>query len=145
MSWDIFVQDLPPGLSTVEDFPDDFVPGSIGRRSEIVAGIQGVVPDVDFTDPTWGRIEGPDYSIEVNLGDEDPVTSFAFHIHGGEMAAGVVADILDRLQLRAIDPQSDSGLFDEATAEESLRRWRAYRDQAIAQADRRVGSRSGDI
>jgi hypothetical protein len=91
------------------------------------------VPDADFSDPTWGRIEGPGYSIEVNIGSEDPVQGFAFHIRGGDMAAGIVADILETLGFRALDPESDTSLFDPAEAVESLRRWRSYRDQVVGQ------------
>ncbi len=131
MSWDIFVQDLPPGIRSVAEFPDDFAPRPIGTRSSIVEAITTVVPDVDFSDPAWGRIVGPDYSIEVSISAADPVQSFAFHVRGGDMAVGVVADILEQLGLQAIDPQSDSGLFDSTTAADSLRRWRAYRDQVV--------------
>jgi len=131
VGWDVFVQDLPPGIDSIADIPDDFRPASLGPREAIVAGILTVVPDADFADPTWGRIEGPDYSIEVNVGPEDPVQGFAFHIGGGAMAAGIVADILETLDLRALDPQSDTSLFDAAQAVDSLRRWRLYRDQVV--------------
>lgn len=131
MSWDIFIQDMPPGLRSVQDWPDDFVPGPIGERQAIINAIKEVVPASYFSDPAWGTIEGPEYSIEVSLGEEKSLDSFAFHVHGGDMAAGVVAAILERLQLRAIDPGSDSGLFEPTTAEDSLRRWRVYRDRVI--------------
>jgi hypothetical protein len=129
MSWDIFVQDLPSGINSVAEIPDDFMPSTIGPRRSIVEAITAATPDIDFSDPTWGRIEGVGYSIEVNIPDEDPVDSFAFHVRGGDLAVGVIADILERLRLRAIDPQSDTGLFEPGTAAASLRRWRAYRDQ----------------
>jgi hypothetical protein len=131
LSWDIFVQDLPPGIRSVTEIPDDFVPGAIGRRASVVEAITTVAPDVDFSDPAWGRIVGPGYSVEVSIPGDDPIESFAFHLRGGEMEPGIIAEILERLGLRAIDPQSETGLFDPATAAGSLRRWRAYRDQVV--------------
>src|SRR5258708_5699610 len=111
MSWDIFVQDIPPGISAAADMPDDFVPKSLGPRCVIIDKIRTVVPNADFTDPTWGRIDAPDFSIEVNLGDNEEVDGFALHVRGGDMAAFVVADILEQLGLRAFDMDSDTGLF----------------------------------
>jgi len=87
-----------------------------------------------FSDPSWGTIEGPDFSIEVNVGKDEQVRSIALHVRGGDDAAGVVADILERLGLRGLDPQSDTGIFDRSSAVESLKRWRAFRDKAVASA-----------
>lgn len=131
MSWDIFVQELPPGITTVDEIPADFRPGPLGSRSDIVAGIMRVVPTADFTTPEWGRIEGTGFSIEVNLAPGDPVTSFAFHVRGDDNAAHLVADILDELDLQALDPQAPGGVFTRQTATLSLERWRHYRNEVL--------------
>jgi hypothetical protein len=104
VSWDVFVQDLPLGIGSIADISDDYRPAPLGPPEAIIAGIVTVVPDADFSDPALGRIEGREYSIEVSIGTDDPVQSFAFHISGGDMAAGVVADILETLGFRALDP-----------------------------------------
>lgn len=130
MSWDIFVQDLPD-VDDVSQIPDDFVPRPLGRRSDVIEAVRRAVPGANFSDPAWGRIDGPGFSIEVNLGDSEELGSFALHVRGADMAAGVVADILDELGYRALDPQSDSGFFSRAHAVESLRAWRSYRDTVM--------------
>lgn len=138
MSWDIFVQDLPSDSRSVADIPDDFLPQPLMPRSDLIARIREVVPEADFSDPAWGVVEGPDYSIEINVGDDDPVSSFAFHVRGGDLAAGVVAAILDHLGLRGLDTAQDesgTGFFDPATAVNSLRRWRSFRDRTLAAPD----------
>jgi hypothetical protein len=131
VSWDIFVQDLPKDAKSVADIPDDFEAQPIGRRKEIIEGIRRVIPDMDMSDPTWLTIDGPDWSIEVNIGNGEILESFAFHVRGGDLAAAVVADILQELGLRALDPSSETGIFDPTTAKESLQRWRKYRNQII--------------
>lgn len=120
MSWDVFVQQLPEGVRHVADIPDDFVPGALGTRREIVAGIRDVFPKVDFSDPEWGRVERRGFSIEVNMGADDPVMSFALHIRGDRSAAAAVAALLDRLGFPATDPQSPTGIFDADSAVESI-------------------------
>lgn len=124
MSWDIFVQQIPEDVRHVGDIPSDFVPGPLGPRAEIVAGIRDVFPTVDFSDPEWGRVEEDGFSIEINMDAEDPVTSFALHARGDGVAPAIAA-LLDRLGLRAFDPQSATGLFDPETSAQSHDAWRS--------------------
>jgi hypothetical protein len=131
MSWDIIVQDLPRDASSVKEIPADFKPSSIGKRSMIIEKIREVIPTADFSDPSWGRIEGGDWSIEVNIGAEEECRSFAFHVRGGDTAVGVVAAILEHLKLRALAPQTGGFFVAGPEAIESLRRWRAYRDSVV--------------
>src|SRR5215831_517420 len=102
MSWDVFVQDLPAEARTAADIPEDFEPGPIGSRAEVISSIRAVVPFADFSNPAWGVIDGQDFSIEVNLGDEEKVMSLVLHVRGSALAAGVVADILEALGLRGL-------------------------------------------
>jgi hypothetical protein len=131
MSWDIFVQDFPQDVKSVEDIPNDYRAGPIGTRSEIISKILEVVPSADFSDPSWGIIDGDGWSIEVNLGKGDVLNGFAFHVRGGDTAAGMVGAILERLRLRAVE--SSNGDFFEAgpKAIEALRKWRAFRDRVV--------------
>jgi hypothetical protein len=131
MSWDLFVMDIPRSANTVDEVPPDWVPGPIPSREEIMRAILEVVPAADASDPAWVRVEGPDFSVEASIGNDSPLTQFALHIRGGENSIGFVADVLDRLKLRAFDPGADGGIFDPTTAADSLARWRRYRDQVI--------------
>ena len=130
MSWDIFVQDIPLEAQTVDDIPDDFVPATIGRRSEIIGKIKEVAPFADFSDPAWGTIEGADFSIEVNLGADESIDSFAFHVRGDDVAAALVSDLLKHMNLRAFD-SGTGDIFDHERAAAGLKKWRAYRDGVI--------------
>jgi hypothetical protein len=131
VSWDLFIQDLPKGINSVAEIPDDFVPQPLGRRDELIVRIKELVPGADFSDPSWGVIEGPGYSVEVNIGEAEEVDSIALHVRGGDLVVGLIADLLDQLKVGALDPQSESGIFQSDEALTSLRRWRAYRDQVV--------------
>jgi len=129
MSWDIFVQDIPKDAVSVADIPDDFEPSSIGERQKIIGKIRSIIPTANFEDSVWGIIDGPDYSIEVNLGKDEILDGFALNIRGGSLAPFVVADILAVLNLRAFDPNSESGIFSIGPdGSEGQKRWREYRD-----------------
>lgn len=131
MSWDIFVQDLPHVAKTLDDIPDDIQPKTIGTRADIIAKIKTVVPSADFSDPSWGIIDGDGFSIEVNIGGKDPLMGFAFHVRGGDAAVGVVAAILEVLGLRAIDSQTGDFFKAGPEALKSFRAWRACRDRLV--------------
>jgi hypothetical protein len=81
-------------------------------HDEIIACIRRVVPCADFPYPEWGHIEGEDYSIEVDIRRVEPMRSFAFHCRAaGREADYVVADILNELGLRGVDPDDETGIF----------------------------------
>lgn len=131
MSWDIFVQDLPADASTVAEIPDDFVPRDIGKRSDIIAKICEVIPDANFSDPTWGLIDGDDWSIEVNVGDAETCTGLALHVRGGDQAIGAIDAIMRALGLRAIDSQTGEFFVAGPVAQASFRKWREFRNSVI--------------
>jgi len=132
MSWDIFVQDLPPNIRTVAEVPDTFQPRPLGNRGDLIRRIKEFAAPVDFSDPSWGLFEAPTFSVEFNLGDAEVLQGFALHVRGDDAAAGFVSELLSHLDFRALDPQSDSGLFEAGrVAEASLQRWREYRNRVI--------------
>ena len=126
------VQDLPKDAKSVADIPADFEPSLIGMRSKLIEQIREILPLADFADPSWGRIESGDWSIEVNLGGDEECRGFALHVRGGNEAAGAVAAILGHLNLRALDSRTGEFFVAGAEAVESFERWRAFRNKAIA-------------
>lgn len=130
MGFDILVMGLPPGIQSVGQIPDDFEPGIIGSRSEIITMISEVMPHADFSDPAWGTIDGPDFCIEVSIAEDENVKSFAFHVRGSDTAKGAVAEILSALKLPAVD--SDSGeLFRPEDASDAIRQWHHVKNVAM--------------
>jgi len=131
LSWDLFIQDLPAEAQRVEDIPDDFRPRPLGSRSELIARIREVQPRVDFSDPSWGKLEGEGFSIEISMGSKDLVQSVALHVRGGPATVDVVATLTRHLGFRALDIGAPSGFFDPESARASFARWREYRDRVV--------------
>jgi hypothetical protein len=138
MSFDIFVQDLPETARSVQEIPADFEPRPIGLRAAIIDGIQRIVPEAVFDEPAWGSIDGEGYSIEINIGSDEIVQGFAFHIRGGRGAIEVVARILDGLKLRALAPGTRSGFFTMDELGPAFATWEDYRDRVVT-SERRQG------
>ena len=134
MSWDISIQDLPPDAQSVADIPNDYKPAPLGPRDSVIARIHAALPDVNFSDPTWGMLDRPGFSIEFNMGAEEICDGFMLHVRGGGSAMETVADLLQHLQLRGIDCQTGD-FFSIEAAKGSFAQWQAYRDRVIGQSD----------
>jgi hypothetical protein len=130
MSWDISIMDLPWDARCMADIPDDFQPRSLGSRFDLITKIQSLAPDVDFSDPSWGQLVTPDFVIEFNMGQSEVVDSVMLHVRGGNAAVELVARLLARLELRAIDCSAGE-FFDQSAAGASFAAWRAYRDDVV--------------
>jgi len=129
MSWDIFVQDWGD-YKSLDEIPNDFKPQPIGIRQELITKIVNAEPTVDFSDPTWGIIDNEHFSIEINMGHNEIVTSFALHVRGDDYVLGCIANILDKLNLRGADG-STPDFFDLEKSRKNLNDWIKYRDHII--------------
>lgn len=126
------MQDLPDGIRTIQDISNDFVPQSLGNPKDLIERIRNIFPEIDFTDPSCGKLDGEGFSIEINIGDEELVGSFALHIRGDDRAPYVVHHLLANLHLRALDPSSVTGIFSlEEGSAEGFARWEAYRSSVL--------------
>jgi hypothetical protein len=136
VSWTIVVVNLPP-VASLDDLPGDFEAGSLGTREEVSAKIRQVVPEVNFSDPTWGVIDGEDWAIEINVGKEiDRVEFVGLRLTGGEGAIHVVDHLLAQLGWRAVDAQSGE-LYEPQASRAGFDRWRQWRDRVIGEAGSR--------
>jgi hypothetical protein len=131
MSWDISIQDLPAGIQSIDEIPDDFRPAPLGARNDLIARILHILPDTDFSDPTWGMLHRPDFSIEFNMGSLDVCEGFMLHIRGGGDVVATITRLLEHLELRGLDCSSGE-FFSPQAAEDSFDEWQSYRDRVIS-------------
>lgn len=104
MSWDVLLLRLPDDVTSVQELAADYTPDSIGRRDDVLAAVIQAVPDVGISDPAWGELSGPTWSIELNIGSEDPVESVMFHIRGsGDDVLTPVLRLAEALRCKALD------------------------------------------
>ena len=128
---DVYVRDIPASVSSLHEIPDDFTPGSLGSRAEVLLAIRTVLPFADYSDGSWVRVDLPEVSMEISIGKDDPVGGFEFHVRGGEFAGAAIAEILEQLGARAMDLQAWNGLFDVRIARHSLARWQQYKAAVV--------------
>ncbi|MFD6150974.1 hypothetical protein [Streptomyces sp. NPDC060243] len=104
MSWDVLLLRLPDDVTSMEEIPADYISPPLGRSDQVLAAVTQAVPEVDLSDPAWGEFLGPAWSIELNIGSEDPVDSIMLHIRGsGDDVLTPVLRLAEALRCKALD------------------------------------------
>lgn len=114
MSWDVLLLRLPAHITSVGEVPDDYTTPPLGRLQDVLAAVGQAVPEADLSDPAWGELLGPGWSMELNIGSTDPVDSIMLHIRGSgddvltpvfRLAAALDCKVLDCSEGDLITPQ----------------------------------------
>ena len=90
----IYAAAAPP--PRVEELPEDWVGIPLGPCESVRSKLSSAVPQIDWSDPTWGQLDERDYSIEFNIGEDEPCESVMLHIRGsdaGNFLHGILRDI----------------------------------------------------
>jgi hypothetical protein len=129
----VLLQRLPPGTHSVDEIPTDFRPEPLGPRDEVTARLLTSTPEIDFSDPAWGVLDGDGFSIELNVGADPVVDAVMLHVRGGGDALGAIRAIAEALGVPALDC-STSEIIDFASpeADRGWRAWQAYRDKIVS-------------
>jgi hypothetical protein len=130
MSWDLCIQRFPSEITCIDEIPDDFIPMPIGKREEIIQYIKKIIPEVDFSDPSWGTYKCADFYIEFSIGDEEICECITLHISGNQNVIPIIFKILEEFKLCALDGQN-GGFFTPETASLSIKEWNEYRNQVV--------------
>lgn len=102
--WRAVIRRLPDGVSSMHELPADCTSAPLGRQSDVLVTVKQAVPEVDLSDPTWGELSGLTWSIELNIGSEDPVDSIMLHIRGsGDDALRPVFRLGEALRCKVLD------------------------------------------
>lgn len=131
MSWDISIQNLPDSAVSISDIPEDFQPPSLGSRAGVIASILKAIPDVDFSDPSWGMLRRKGFSIEFNMGGEEICDGIMLHVRGGGDSMHLIDQLLKSLNLRGVDCQTGD-LFTTDIASSSFSAWQEFRDNVVS-------------
>ncbi|GIH28359.1 hypothetical protein Aph01nite_66690 [Acrocarpospora phusangensis] len=124
MSWDVLVLKISGEAFTVDELPEDDVLDAIGPLPEVLDRLREQLPGVDLSDPEWGHLEAATWSIELNVGDDDPVKSVMLHVRGtGDDVVPVITEMAEMLGCRAFDITTERFLHAGDTAG-----WHAFQE-----------------
>lgn len=132
MSWDVMVFNLdgkpPPPLEQAREA--DFRP--LGAAHQVRQDISSHLAEVDWTDASWGRYEGDGFSIEFNVGGDDPIQSAMLHVRGGGDAIAAIQQFARPLRWAVLDISTSEFLDLENPDRSGWEGFQSFRDRAIA-------------
>lgn len=132
MSWDVFIFDAPSDATSVDQIPQGFRPPPLGAGPAIRQRLHDSVRGLDLSDPAWGRLDGPTWSIELNIGSKDPVDSIMLHVRGsGDDVLTAIAQIAASVGGRALDLSTGEFLTGARGEAAGWHGFQRYRDQNL--------------
>ena len=131
MSWDVIILNLPPEIHSPADIRDDVLL-DLGSKAEFLARLDGLFLSLAWRNPKWGSLAEPGFSIEFNIGEDDPVRSLMLHVRGSDGALGVIKHLCESTGWRALD-FGEGKFIDLSTQPAGLGRWRDYRDRVLSE------------
>jgi hypothetical protein len=132
MSWDVFVFNAPDGARSVEQMPHDFAPPALGSLADVTARLQDAFPALALTDPGWGHLTGPTWTIEFSVGTDDPAYSVMLLVRGtGDDVLPVVLRVASVLGSRALDVTTGEFLTGDGGQVAGWHSFQKYRDHVL--------------
>src|SRR5690348_1964040 len=130
MSWDVMIFHLREPVQSLDDLAKDrMLP--LGTTSEVRAAISAGLPNVDWSDPSWGLYAGSGFSIEFSIGKDDPVQNIMLHVRGGGDAIGAIMKLVVPKGWTALDCSTSEFLDPAAPSDAGWVGFQEYRDKVF--------------
>lgn len=133
MSWDVLVLNAPQDVGSTDDLDDETEFPPLGPAAELRARLQAELPELNLSDPTWGELGGDGWSIELNLGRDDPIHSFMLHVRGsGDDALPMINRIAAVTGGRALDFSTGDFLRGGPSDVTGWHEFQQFRDRVVS-------------
>ena len=136
MSYDVYVFGLPPGIRSTDElmaYPEHERVRPLGTRELVLRTLTGLFPEAEFSNPSWGRLQTEFGSMEISIGQDDPVQCIAL----GLRATPAIMPVVKRLGTvpgwTVID-QTGVILRPDDPSIGGMAAWLGYRDQVLGMA-----------
>ena len=133
MSWDVMIFNFgdktPPPLDQLGE--TDLRP--LGPAGEVRQRISDLLQGLDWSDPTWGLYGGDGFTIEFNVGKDDPITNMMLHVRGGGDAIAAITKFAKPLGWSVLDCSTSEYLDYDHPSQAGWEGFQAFRDKIFKQ------------
>ena len=129
MSWDVLVVAAESRPPPVDELPQDWKPRAIGSGDAVRAKICERLDNVDWSDRSFGIFDGPGFSLEFNLGADEPIESFMVHVRGSGDAVRALLELARPNGWWLLDCSNATWI--ESDDAQGWQRFQSYRDQLL--------------
>jgi len=134
MSWDVMVIDVGGNPPPIEQMLDEHR-RSMGAAADVRAKISPYLPDLDWSDPSWGCYHGDGFSFEFNIGDEAEKYGFMVHVRGSGHAVDSLLQFAIPNGWSLLDCSSMGWINPENPSSDGWTGFQSYRDRVLNQLD----------
>lgn len=132
MSWDVVVMKFPENFNNDWDnVPKDFKPETICTHEHLKNEIKKLLPNINHDDPSWMVLNGETYSIEFNVGADDPINCIMLHVRGGDEALQAIKIFCEKFNCDALDTTEGKCIDFNEKSNKGFSAWRKYRDKVL--------------
>lgn len=130
MSWDVSIENIPSTYERFADLPEDFQAPPLCSRKELESILVNLFPEILTNDQrSWMVLEGDDFSIEFDSGDDDPVESVLLNVRGEAPALEPIRKLCEATGWRALDLSEGDYIDFKNNPDKGFAGWRALRDR----------------
>ena len=145
MSWDLSFMAADMAPPPVAEMPADWSGDRAEPAADLRARVSQILPGTDWSDPAWGLFASDDVSLELNMGADDPCSSFVVHARGNGDVVGYIERLAEMPGWYAIDISQGEWLHHRGSAEAGKAAFDQYRDQIIESSNEPSPSGGGLI
>jgi hypothetical protein len=132
MSWDVWVAKFPDGFDgNFDNISDDWEPEELFTHDIFIKEIKRIFPNIDDDDENWLILDDGTFSIEFNIGKDDPITCIMLHVRGGNEAIKAIGLLCKTFNLQALDTTEVNLIDFDKEANDGFTQWREYRDRVM--------------
>lgn len=135
MSWDVMIFNMrgrtPPPIEQLQESDCD----PLGSAVEVRHQLTVLLPGIDWSDTAWGMYASNGFSIEFNVGGDDPICHMMLHVRGGGDAISTITAFARLQGWSALDCSTGEFLDLENPSQAGWEGFQAYRDKVVKKYD----------
>ena len=132
MSWDVIIMKVPESFTgDFDELPEDWMPGNICTHKYLKNEIIKLFPKINNDDSSWMMLDEETYSIEFNVGEDDPINTITLHVRGDDKALESIKIFSEKLYCKALDTTEGEIIDFSDEPNKGFSKWREYRNKVL--------------
>ena len=129
MSWDVLIIRLNNPPPEGSNLPDVFDPLPLGSGEDLKSDISKLFPGIDWSHPSLGSLQNPDFTIEFSFPRECDVNNLMLHIFGSGNPLPIICRLCTEFGWYAYDTTLSTFMDVNNPSEQGWEEYMNYRNQ----------------
>ncbi|MDR0525812.1 MAG: hypothetical protein LBG90_08090 [Spirochaetaceae bacterium] len=93
--------------------------------------IKKIFPYINSNDENWLILDEETFSIEFNVGEDDPINNIMLHVRGEDEALKAIGLVCKKINLQAFDTTESKIIDFDKETNEGFTQWREYKNNVL--------------